>query len=354
MRTQKGYILILTMMMMAAASAIVIYVFNKGMVYAPLATTVMSREKAQMLAFSGVAVAQSLTSYVPPKKEKEKAEPAQSKEESAKADPDKTLLTTLLPSINRFQEFNLKLSVDGYDGELKICIMCEEGKINLNKIYDFKKHAFINDNWKKLLQAFCLKIEQETKTQNLFGVLENFLKKRQVPLDDITELLLIPEFAPFKNKLFYEPTITAPKEKGKGSLFLTDIFTVHSSTDRLEPWLFSNSLLILCGLPTAQPGEIDKRKAQLKEWLKSFKKKADWKTDWNTLLKPVFQKELQSLPKGLDSVLSTVFEPHIFSVLVIATVNGVTQKVYALIERIKRSQNNQIMYDSVIKKWYII
>ena len=54
-------------------------------------------------------------------------------------------MSRILPTLNRWQEFDLKEKVDGVDGQIKVCLMCEEGKINLNRIIDFEKGTFDGD-----------------------------------------------------------------------------------------------------------------------------------------------------------------------------------------------------------------
>ena len=61
---------------------------------------------------------------------------------------------------------------------------------------------------------------------------------------------------------------------------------------------------------------------------------------------------MYSLPKNIDSVLSDTFDPHFFSVRVHAKVGEVTQRAYAILERNKRSQGNNIEYDVTLKKLY--
>lgn len=357
MKHSSGYILIVTMLMVASATALVNAIFYQSGVTVSLVYMAIGREKAKLLAFSGLEVTRAQLSYVSPKPEKQPANQAGNAQKQQPPDPVKELLTRILPSLNRWQTFELREQIDGIDAELKICIMSEEGKINLNKIYDFNKHVFMGEkaeqeNWKTILKQLLKKVESEMKMSNLFESLEKFLKKAEEPFDDITQLLLIPEWQKFKDMLYYQPAV--PEHKGTRPLYLTDIFTLYSPTARLQPWLFSDSMLALIGFARASGQESGDRAKNVVEWLKSFKKNVNWKTDWATSLKLVYQKELQSLPKGIDSVLSTTVAPKMFSVLSKATVEGISQHIFAYIEVIEQVENGQTIYDTTIKKWYLL
>ncbi|RTL04298.1 hypothetical protein EKK58_10845 [Candidatus Dependentiae bacterium] len=368
MEKKSGYILVFTMIMMAALSAIVVYIFNRGMTAIPLIAIALEREKAKMVAFSGVEIARSLIVGPQNQQTKEtkkagtqeavaKKQDAQSNNQQEKQNPDQQFLQHILPRLGRWSTYELKASVDGVDGQLQLCITCEDGKINLNTIYDFNKHAFMGQNvqvgnWKTMLETLLKTVGATTKTADLFPSLEAFLKKQQGPLEDVTQLLLIPAFAPFANILY----VPCPKEQNKDivpAIALTDLFTLYGNTAGLEPWLFSTSVQLACGIKV-NTTTFKQRTKDVMQWTKNFKPSPQWKTDWNITLKNMYEKELGALPKGLDSFFVGTFKPTFFGVLVQATVGRVTQKIYAIIERTRRSHNNQIVYDSIVRKWYIV
>lgn len=368
MKKKSGYILVFTMIMMAALSAIVVYIFNRGMTAIPLIGIALEREKAKMVAFSGIEVARSLIVGIhnQPKKQSkttEQQEQASTKQDESstnqkeKQNPDQQFLQHLLPRLGRWTTYELKGSIDGVDGQLQLCITCEDGKINLNTIYDFNKHAFMGQNaqtgnWKTMLETLLKTVEKLTKTSDLFTSLEAFLKTQQGPLEDVTQLLLIPAFAPFANTLH----VPSPKEPNKDivpAVALTDLFTLYGNTAGLEPWLLSTSVQMASGIKVNTTSFAQRTKAVM-QWTKNFKLSPQWKTDWNITLKNMYEKELGSLPKGLDSFFVGTFKPTFFGVLARGTVGKVTQTIYAIIERTRRSHNNQIVYDSVVRKWYIV
>lgn len=355
--------MIFTLLAVGAAMVVATYIGHRGSYYLPFSKMILEREKAKMLALSGVQVAIAQLAQVPEKKnQSSSASSSPEASVSAKATSDKTtdtqknnperdFLLRILPTLNRWQDFELKEDIDGLNGKISICLMCEEGKINLNRIIDFKKNAFKGTDksgWKIVMQEICKAIDRVAKTGDLFAAFEKIVKEAQFPFNDATELITRKEFNHFKDTLFYQP----PTAKKQDTIYLTDIFTVWSSSDKLEPWLFSDSMNGLLGLPRVEVDDIKKRKEQTENWVKNFKEKSNWQQDWQTILMPMYGKELRTLPKNIDSMLSTTFAPKYFSVLVHGKVGDVTQIVYAILERNKSAQGDNIEYDVVIKKLY--
>jgi hypothetical protein len=362
--TRGGYIMIFTLLVIAISMVIVAYIGQRGSIHGPFMRTAIDREKAKILALSGVQVAIAQLSQKTDQKEK-KAEPQQ-KEEAGKSSATqsndaKNLLQTLLLVINRWQDFDLVESVDGVDGRISLCLMCEEGKINLNRVYNFKKEMFRGDKekgWKTIMPELFKSIEKITKDSDgsLFTAFEKMCKERRSKFNDATEMITKKEFNYFKQLLFYEPLIVVSaekKDKKPQTIYLTDIFTVWSSSGKIEPWLFSHSLQTIFGFDSAaQEGDAKKRKEMVDGWLKNFKQKANWQQDWKTMLQPMYGKELRTLPKNIDSMLSATCDPHFFSVRVHGKVGEVTQRLYAILERTKRSGSADSVYDIAVKKLY--
>ena len=351
---KQGYILLLTLLMISASVMVVTYMYNRSSTYLPFMQTMVSREKAKLITLSGLQVALAQLSKSTPQKNEEDQKKGEQQKSSVDQE-DIRLLTEILPALNRWQEFSLKEESDGITAELKICLMSEDGKFNINEIYDFKKKAFIGgDLGKNIIQGMFKRIEQEMGGKDLFNAFEKFLKERKYKLIDVTELLSLEEFALFKRYQFYEPpTPENSANNTKRPFYLTDIFTVHTKKSTLQPWLFSDSVSGLLSLKRAQPNEVQQRKQMVPEWLKSFKHTTLWMIDWNNQMQPLYERELQSLPKGIESVLfEKIFDPAIFSVLVYGTVESVTQRIFAIVERVKRVQTAGAGYDVKIKKIY--
>lgn len=347
--------MIFTLLAVGAAMVVATYIGHRGSYYLPFSKMILEREKAKMLALSGVQVAIAQLAQSPEKKNNQKEQPQTDKsgatQTTQKNNPERDFLLRILPTLNRWQDFELKEDIDGIDGKISICLMCEEGKINLNRIIDFKKNAFKGTDksgWKIIMQEICKAIDRVAKTGDLFAAFEKIVKETQIPFNDATELITRKEFNHFKDTLFYQP----PTAKKQDTIYLTDIFTVWSSSDKLEPWLFSDSMNGLLGLPRVEVDDIKKRKEQAENWVKNFKEKSNWQQDWQTILMPMYGKELRTLPKNIDSMLSTTFAPKYFSVLVHGKVGDVTQIVYAILERNKQAQGDNIEYEVIIKKLY--
>lgn len=368
---KQGYILVLTMVMMAALSALIVYIFNRGMTAIPLVAIILDKEKAKLLCMSGVEVTRSLIAGPQEAKETTKdtaqesgAQEAAQVGQDAQAEkakqqsPELAYLQSLLPRMNRWSEFVLRQQIDGVDGILKICITCEDGKINLNKIYDFKTRKFMGEgfgggNWKVMVDLLLKNIEKSMGVAGLFDALEFFLKAQKGPIDDVSPLLKTSAFAVFRDRLFLQPPAAGQKDVPP-TIALTDLFTAHGTTAALEPWLLSASLLYACNLPYDGTVSVEERTKSVAQWTKYFKPTTSWRSDWSNTGKLLYQKEFAALPKGVDAFFASTFKPTMFGVLVEATVGRATQKMYAIVERTRHSHNNQIVYDSVVRKWYIV
>ena len=189
------------------AVAIVTYIYKRGTVCNPLAQLIAHKEKARMLTMSGLQIAlaklgaplekkkDDKNKQESPPQDETKDTPAQQKGAAGQQDIS-LLYQTLLPRLNRWQRFVLKEEIDGVDAEIRIAISCEEGKINLNQIYDFGKKQFRKSadkkvDWEALLKELCTVLEKQMNGKELFEAFKKFLNGRTQPLNDVTELLLI-------------------------------------------------------------------------------------------------------------------------------------------------------------------
>lgn len=343
MKNNRGYIIPLVLMLVSMAVLLVTVIYWRGSVYVPFMSSMLKQERARQLAMSGVQVAMSQLAVVPVSQDNKK--PGQ-------LDQDKAFLTEILPTLNRWQQFILKKDVDGIDGEIRICMGCEDGKIDLNAIFDFEKKQF-NGNWKKIIELLFARLKKDMNIEtNLFEPFEKLLKERQYRFNDASELLTLEQFQVFAGKVFYVPP--TKDEKDKRPIYLMDLFTTYGSTDKLQPWLFSDSVCAVLGIKRATP-EVKQRKEMIKSWIQHFSSDTNWQQKWNELLKPVYGIELQSLPNGIDSVLDNKFDPRMFCVVSYGRVGEVIQRAYAMIERIEHKGKDSVSYyDCKIKKFYWI
>lgn len=344
MNIQKtpSFVLLFVVMMMSIVTMLTQQLLKSVMVGSMFDRTMVARERAEILALGGVQVAIAMLS-----KQKEAAKPgnAQDAHEKEKEDPEKdtkVFLTKILPILNRWKIFELSEKEDGTAGTLKICISCEEGKLNLNEIYDFKKHAFKSD-----FEPLVAALEIDNKYQ-VIKFLTEFFKKRNKKLDDLSELMVIPEFA--KLDVFYNPPeLISKKEKellkdGKSkprNIALFDIFTIDSEQSLMQPLLFSSGMCAVFGLRLPEAEDTVKMKDKFKTVIDQYKKEwcRDWIKSWE-FLRPIFEQKGPLAPQ-FAKLFTQEFEPSLFSVLSLGVVDGVEQRLLAIIKKVDKKKDDQ-------------
>ena len=362
-RHKRGFIMILSLMLIFLCMYLAMYLTNRESTFVPYSRIGIERKQAYLLARSGIelGISQLVTPKVPEKKgggsSAAKATANETGDKTSKKpsaeDKIKDMLTAILPSLNRWQEVELTARDEGVDGTIKFCVMCESGKFNLNALYDFKNKKFLNPSKeadvKKAVKDMFAAVAKAQGGKELQDTFEAKLKERDIRFNDATELLSR-QFDAFKNAVFYEPpTKESPKER---PLYLMDLFTVWTKGTLINPWLMSDSVAGVFGFKRADAGDTAERKKGVAEWLKQFKLKAQWQSDWNKLMKPIYGKEYNSIPKSLQPFLSSTFEAPVFSILSYATVGRVTQRLFAIVE-IKPSAGKKPA-EITIKKVYAL
>lgn len=357
-RTAPGYILVLTLIIISLAVVLVSFVTSRVTVYVPISHTTVERQKALMLAHGGVQLAISQLAYADVKTEETVDQSNTSTQKEAANPGVRVFLKNIEPHLNVWQTIPLTAARDGLDGEIKICIMAEDGKINVNELYDFEKHAFVQmkkqimpapaggaqktaaqqtakkeaeeNETEKFFEALFANVQKTVGGEKLFDAFATFLKNRQDKLRDVTELLKIREFVVFKNALYYEPSEAPSKEANR--IFLTDLFTLSSGKRTIDPLCISTSVARACGLeenPEAAKDEQSKKAENLKQFTGAY----NWPQDWDKYFKNRYNKDLSALPAGCKELLAARFEPTVFAVLVSGTVGRITERVYALLVR---------------------
>lgn len=363
MKQQKGFIIPLVLMLISIIIVLATSIYQKGSLFVPFMHVVKQREHAKMLALSGMQVAMSQiaaphdTAQKKPvadeKKDEKKGE--EKKSESAEQQAQ-NLLAQLLPTINQWQEYSIKKDIDGIEGTIKISISCEEGKIDLNRIYDFARKKFVGEgqprgDWKKTMQFVCKRIQKIMGiSDNLFESFEKFFKQRHYKVNDATELLPLNGFKQFARTLFYDPSSEKNKEL---QLALLDIFTVYGS-DKLQPWLLSNSVRGLFEMKQVGQTDQKKKKEMIQSLVKKMKPIVNVAQEWNSLFQPLYGIEFKRLDKGLDGFFDGSFDPKIFSVVSYGVIGQVTQRLYAILERVRHTNKDKTWYDVKIRKFYWI
>lgn len=337
---QPGFILITVFLLLTIAVVVATEIYYQGGLYNAYAPLVFERGKAQKLAKSGIQIAiNQLALYdtkLVPEGQKDSKKPASQEETNTK-----NLLKTLLTVQNKWQWFDLDQEKDGAEGKLGICITCEDGKIPLRHFMKEgadKKQGFgapKNKEKQTLLEYIFEKLERFTKTKDIAKAFSAFMKKQKYELMELTSLLTIKELEPLRDTLFYVPVVEKKKDDlpEQDKPYFADIFTLSEKVEKIHPFVLTHSVRLLLGLQgkegvkefSAEQREVILKKVNLKN--------ISWQKDWDVLLKPVYGKDYKSLPPEMAALLSSKFEPQVFSVLCYAKAGRVAQKLVALIER---------------------
>jgi hypothetical protein len=367
---KSGFILPLTLSIIGLAIVLVTYIVNNGRAFTPAARMMIEREQARMLARSGIEIAMSQLSTpdkkeeqgakkapeTPPKEGAQEATPTPEKKESQQQE---TFFSYIMPRMNVWQLFPLKRTVEGMHGEIGICLMSEEGKLDLNELYDASKGELVDASLSGVIDLVFKGLEKSIDRTDLRKAFEEKIKERKRKWDDVSELLTIKGFEGFQDKLFYnppeKPEKNAASKEAKQSLYLTDIFTIWSGKKTVQPWLFSEGLRSLLDLPSAQSMAMEEKKKIIAEIAKTIPDALTWPDGWNKYLKLWYRKEFAALPKGVDKLLDTKFEPAIFSVICYGKVGKTTQKAFAILERTKApDEKDKPQINVRLKKLYWI
>lgn len=309
---RKGYILVVTMLVIAASMIVVTTIVNRAAAYKKLSRYCYAREKAKVLAVSGAQIALAQLGAISAEKEEQKQ------------------MAALLLLIDRKQTFTLQEDVDGIDGEIGITISSEQGKININSLYDFKEHTFVGEkkqgqaptqqtaviDGRKVLQFVCDKLQPKLKEKEVFGKLERFLKERKKPLIDPTELIEVIQF----------------KKGSDSAQELRELFTIFAPDGLIQPLLIAPAVGKLLSLKSWAETE-DARKKQLVDVEKKLKPSIEWSQEWNGLLGNLYGKEYGALPAEIRPLLQSKFESSWISVVSYGMYNAIIQKVCVVLEK---------------------
>jgi hypothetical protein len=287
------------------------------------------QQQCQQLAISLSDLGQALLTT----QEEEKKEGAQAKadQESPEASLSivQKVLIRIFPYLNKEKSFELKTDKDLINATVSLSIICEQGKLNLNSLYDFEKKKFTNEgkpnDSKKLCTWLFSRIAQITGKPNLFTAFENILKDRVCEFNDPVELLTDPTFA----EQFTANAVFVNFEKNSANkIFLTDIFTVYTEQETINPWLFSPSWQQLLDIKVKENLSTE----DLTKIIKTFKPSSNWQTDWDVSLKDFYQKEYKDLPEEIKSILTTGFVANIFSLLTQVKIAETNSSIFTIVK----------------------
>lgn len=365
MNQQRGYILFITFSMLALCTALVSVFMVKGITHKKLAIALINQEQMNQFALSTTALAQSFLAFTAEevKGVAQEAVGAQALKITP-ADGDtgfgRLLLEKVLPVANITQKFNLKEIDKDFPIVINLTFFCESGKININGFYDLINKKFYDEGVagkdQKVFATWLFdKIAKLTEKPSLLQPFIEHVKQRKSQFNDVTELLAIKEFAAcFQGAIFYEKEQSNIKADQKNSkLFLTDIFTVVSENDTIQPWLLSPSVCALLDITQkSNKHEESEKKEETKIDLSSFKQQADWQKDWDIGLKPLYDISYDKIPEPIANMFSTRFSVTAFSILatvrkeVAEDVNNMMIRIFAILKQ-KRLPDNSITYDVI-------
>ncbi|MBM3894763.1 hypothetical protein FJ366_04175 [Candidatus Dependentiae bacterium] len=279
----------------------------------------IKKDRAQIYALNGVFLALSQLNQ----------QPQNSKEKKEGESEKSLLLETLLPLINKWQTFTLTQKLDGVDATIKIYISCEEGKIPVQGLTTQEKEKKPVKEFIPLIKqlSFNKKNAQNDISPKLFSLLAN------KEIMDATQLHQIIDY-PF----FISPASSEVKKRKNGyfqSPATTDIFTTWSKENKINPLFLSHECKKILSIKTPEyKTKGDKNEKDFYHQVALTISK-EWGSDWNKnsqLLASLYKTEV-SLPKEIQTVLTEAIEPEIFSVLSCGVVQGIEQRIYAVIRR---------------------
>lgn len=366
MKKKPGYILFIVFAMLALCTAVVSLFVTQGLEHKRFLQALMHKQTVENFATSCLTLGQGFLTF---SKDETSAVGqdaiAQKTDKSSKSsDGDsgfgRLLLERVLPIINKNQTFTIATDNKNFDAQVDMILFCENGKININSLYDVTTDKFFDEGIDKkdrkvFAQFLFNKIAELTGKKSLFQPFVEFMKERKAPLNDVTELLVVKEFADcFQGNIFYQLASQTKEniENKSASLYLTDLFTVATSQETVEPWLLSPSVCVLLGVENQEKQEKDVAdKSFDTKILANFKQKVDWAKAWDTTLKSLYGISYQQIPAQFQLMLTSEFQVNIFSLLIKVTVGDIVSQMFALLKQ-RQLPNRDIFYD-VIKVYQV-
>ncbi|MFT6765454.1 MAG: hypothetical protein ACJAZS_000331 [Alteromonas naphthalenivorans] len=343
---KRGFILFFTMIMLAMGTAIITQVFYTGNLFNSYVAITLDKERARELALGGVSVAMSqlmlLDKKLSPPKDKEKDEKEKKNSDGQKrSDNQKKLLEVMLQVQNRWQTFILNHETDGIDAELKVCISCENGKIDCNKLYNYEVGKFLSPQGKPtdpLFKVLGEKLAPLLKNKNITDSVKTFIDTQKRPIFTVTEFLKNKKIAEaFDNRIFYIPQQSVHSGKSDDvdskklplNAYLADVFTVQGE-GTMCMWSLSSSLQKAFGLYSDRKMTQERAREIVKKVIPSQIKNIE---KLSQALETIYGGKNNALAKEFLSFLDPKFEPRLFSVLCYAKVGRVGQTLLAVLEK---------------------
>jgi hypothetical protein len=327
----RASILIFTLLILSILTVLTQQLVRSVLIGYNFSSGQLAQQQARTLALGGIQLAISQLEF------DKKSEEKDNQKEKTEDQKLKDFLKRNLPNINLWQEFDLKEDADGIDGSIKFCITCENGKININKAFDFNKLEF-KDGYKAFLKG--LEIKNKLKSGQIEERLSKFLKERKKPLDDISELINVPGLENISS--FYVPPKLSKNKKNikpNSTIYLQDMFTIWTQDDKLQILFLSDSMRAVMGLRRQVADDNKELNEKFKVFIKSFSK--DWlkefQENWKNFT-PIFGKNNKTL-KLAEKILSQEFGAKVYSVLSCGKVKNVEQKLLVVLKELDNEES---------------
>jgi len=329
MKNNSGSIVLYALSIIAAALFLMQGLIRSVFLNNQFTTVMVARQQAEQLAYSGIQLA---ISQLTPVEEKDENS-TEAVDKPKKQDQNKArmqVLKRVLPHLNRWQTFQLNEKLDQITGTIKFCISSEQGKLNINGIFDFKTMAF-KKPYEELVQG--LEMPPILKRGEVHDRLLEFFKKRKKPLQDVSELLGVPGLQVLD--IFYSP----PKNPAKNmvslpnkNVTLLDIFTVWTDNDKLYPLWLSDGLCALLGLRRPHADDATLKKEMFKKVLSELKPEVVQNIDekW-AAVEPVFGEKTKTVSL-LKNNFAKEFGSTVYSVLSCGKVDEVECMLLAILK----------------------
>jgi hypothetical protein len=343
-----GYILVLTLLMISIGVVLVTHLVNKSINFTHFTKLVTDREQAKLIAASGIEIALQELSFAIT---------------GTAANKTTAQLSAQLPYLNTWQTFTLTQTVDGIDALCQIYITCENGKIDLNSLYDYKQKKWqkaknkrtqalpgktekdTTYDAKKVMTFISNKVRDTFAGKNIVEILDQIFRERTEPIEDLSVLLTAKDLQGKKIALFPElPT----KQENKPSIAVSDIFTIFTHKNEIEPILLAPGLIHAAGFKPPL------RTKEALSFIKEIKPDESVSLIWDDTLGPWYGVQQATIPGEFESLFSkklTGFEGKAFSVVSYGTSGTFTQKLCVVLQQ-EEGMPGQQQPRYVIKRWY--
>ncbi len=355
-KAQHGYILLLTTFIIATCLLLISIVVSRVATYKQLTRSYTEKEIARLIARSGIDIAMSqLTIFIQDKQEEKQATKKdvtqpndQSKQEETEKKDQESAADFILKNLNKWQTFDLEDKYEGLEATCEVYITSEQGKINLNNLYDFKEKKFRQLgtlDGKKVLEFLTERLkpifDAEQKKVDLANLIEQAFQKNNGPLEDISQLAQGNNGIVIYNRLF-------PSKEESDKITFFELFTT-SQAKGIHPLVLTPSITLIAGFK--KPGKDSKEKPTNEQIDNIINKQInDWKAEWDNVLSKIYGQNYDSIPETIKSLFANKFEPNLFFVVSYGKVGSVTEKVAALIEKNQTGTNKNEPF--IIRKLY--